>query len=57
LNLASDTLKASISQDFTISHHTDEWIVFPAGKLNVIVFNEKMSFILNDLLNQSWWLG
>lgn len=27
LNLASDTLKASVSQTFTMSYHTDKWII------------------------------
>lgn len=51
LNLASDTLKASVSQNFTMSFHTDKWIVFQAGKFNAkVCLMKKMSSVLNDLL-------
>lgn len=51
LNLASDNLKASVSQTFTMSYHTDKWIVFQADKLNVqVCLMKKMSSVLNDLL-------
>lgn len=51
LNLASDTLKASVSQTFTMSYHTDKWIVFQADKLNArVCLMKKMSSVLNDLL-------
>lgn len=51
LNLAPDTLKASVSQTFTMSYHTDKWIVFQAGKFSArVCLMKKMSSVLNDLL-------
>lgn len=51
LNLASDTLKASVSHTFTMSFHTNKWIVFQAGNFNAkLCLMKKMSSVLNDLL-------
>lgn len=51
LNLASDTLKASVFQTFTMSFDTNKWLVFQAGKFNAkACLMKKMSSVLNDLL-------